>query len=342
MGAPLIREVSTPWGAIPTHRKFYWLRSGFHGDFSTPEGYVMAKCSSSHHFLDAPNSFSPQEFGGSGGIPSWSQPAANAAYEEFREEALGDQAAVGVAIAEWKQSLGMITKRGIQLASAANNFRRGRVAEGLQTLGVGGRGRRRPRDNAASDAANLWLEYSFGWKPLYQDIYDAADELSGDTLPSGKAHGSSGTTHSWTPDANHSYKSNVRHRVGAIVKLSNPNLYLASQMGLVNPASIGWELVPYSFVVDWMFDVGSFIDSFTDFFGCSVEKPWSAHYCTYVDTYDTGVFTFTGTGTAAIRGGSLIRPVPNWEVRANLGNSLTRAANATALAIQSLNRLGSG
>jgi hypothetical protein len=118
-------------------------------------------------------------------------------------------------------------------------------------------------------------------------------------------------------------------------------LYLLSQLGLANPAAVAWELVPFSFVVDWFTDAGTFINSFTDFLGCSVTNSYQVHILKFEDHQ---VYTYAGapgppatvSGWAAARGTTIIRPVPNTNFRANLGNSINRAANALALATQLL------
>jgi hypothetical protein len=56
----------------------------------------------------------------------------------------------------------------------------------------------------------------------------------------------------------------------AHVKLSNPNLALASALGLANPVAIAWELIPFSFVVDRFVDVGSYLNSYSETFGWEI------------------------------------------------------------------------
>jgi hypothetical protein len=39
-------------------------------------------------------------------------------------------------------------------------------------------------------------------------------------------------------------------------------LKTASELGLTNPVEVLWELVPFSFVIDWALPIGSFISQF--------------------------------------------------------------------------------
>lgn len=53
-------------------------------------------------------------------------------------------------------------------------------------------------------------------------------------------------------------------RMKIYAKISNETLANAASIGLLNPAQVAWELVPYSFVVDWFLPVGSFLETLTD------------------------------------------------------------------------------
>jgi hypothetical protein len=43
------------------------------------------------------------------------------------------------------------------------------------------------------------------------------------------------------------------------MKSSSTLLATASEIGLTNPAEVAWELVPFSFVVDWAIPIGTFL-----------------------------------------------------------------------------------
>lgn len=53
------------------------------------------------------------------------------------------------------------------------------------------------------------------------------------------------------------------------VRIENPNTWLAERAGLYNPAAVGWDIVPFSFLVNMVTNVGSVINSITDFCGLS-------------------------------------------------------------------------
>lgn len=122
--------------------------------------------------------------------------------------------------------------------------------------------------------ARKWLEWQYGWKPLCGDIHAIYSELQSIGLPPALL-----ITARRTIRGDLSYESvssgfesrtlnwNTRSRYSTICsltgKLQDAWLRRGTQFGLGNPAALGWELVPYSFVVDWVLPVGNVLQAFT-------------------------------------------------------------------------------
>jgi hypothetical protein len=206
------------------------------------------------------------------------------------------------------------------------------------------------RRELSRNAAGAILEHNFGWQPLIQDVYDSFEVLS-QPLPGGKAYGSASSGLSWErvqydgPGGKDWYVYNcvVRHQAYAEVYLTNPNLFLLNQLGLLNPAQIAWELIPFSFLVDWAFDVQNFLGSFTDFVGCDVLNPGYSVYVKgvaehiSVDHYDQSWNQlYLHRITESSRVPALPTPVPSTQVILNLKDSKRRAVNAASLLTQLL------
>jgi hypothetical protein len=64
----------------------------------------------------------------------------------------------------------------------------------------------------------------------------------------------------------------LRIHLFATVRVDNPNLFLANQLGLLDLA-LPWKLVPFSFLVDWFVNVEQMISSVSDWFGCTLIQP---------------------------------------------------------------------
>jgi hypothetical protein len=126
--------------------------------------------------------------------------------------------------------------------------------------------------------------------------------------------------------------------MSATVQVTNPNMFLANQLGFLNPALVAWELVPFSFVVDWFVNVGAVISSMTDFMGCTLKDPY--HTDCHKVGYTYSVFTKVGGGYASVNGlcsyvdrnSGLIQPV--LVAKPVKVQSLSRAATEVSLLLQ--------
>lgn len=127
-------------------------------------------------------------------------------------------------------------------------------------------------------AAQRYLEYVYGWKPLVSDIYGIVDMLKGQggktLLVSGRgvSRQQCNPTNSGFTDVSAKARTDITsaderakvtcHLWGRI----DPNsagLRALNQLGLLNPASLAWELVPWSFVVDWFVPIGPVLQALT-------------------------------------------------------------------------------
>jgi hypothetical protein len=127
----------------------------------------------------------------------------------------------------------------------------------------------------AKGLANRWLWYSYGIKPLVGDIYNGMDVLTR-PLPYHriKKSGFVGTSRAGV-DTLRSEKLSQKSSVciSAHVRVANPNLWLANQMGLINPLQWINEAIPFSFVIDWFSNLSQVINSMTDFVGLEIARP---------------------------------------------------------------------
>jgi hypothetical protein len=69
----------------------------------------------------------------------------------------------------------------------------------------------------------------------------------------------------------HTCKSRVR--MGLNVRVKNSDLFLANQLGLVNPVQMINEALMFSFVVDWFSNLSQVISQMTDFVGLETSDP---------------------------------------------------------------------
>lgn len=249
-----------------------------------------------------------------------------------------------VNMAEREDAVKMIASRCGQIAKSFNALRKGRVIDAANALGISRKILKRDvtgkRWSKPKDASKLWLEFHFGWEPLVQDIHQAAT-LCASGLPTKKVSASASRTESFrgsAPAYEWAVSGGRKHvcRMQAEVSVSNPNLYYANQLGFLNPAAIAWELIPFSFVVDWFTSVGQCLGSLTDFVGLDVKNAFTTIMYTGSQTalmhQYSGDTTVTSRGVRCRRSLGIRKPIP--VVNRAKGLSLTRGVTAISLVVQ--------
>jgi len=133
---------------------------------------------------------------------------------------------------------------------------------------------KRPADRPRT-LANAWIETWFGWLPTIGDVQTGVKALSRD-FPWEYITGKSSSSYEVkAPGSDNSvHKGLTFASCGASVYVSNPNLYLASQLGLTNPIYTAFELIPYSWLLAWFGNLEQFFRQFSEFHGITVDKPW--------------------------------------------------------------------
>lgn len=279
----------------------------------------------------------------------------NRAYTRFRDKTLGGTASLLVVAGEWKSSFTMIANRATQLRRAYSRARKFDIPGMCKALKASVLPKHRGMSRSAASkyygakASGLWLEYSFGWSPLVGDIHSAVQVLGKPHFPTSRYYGSAkGPYHEvWQENTNRytRYNGSIKYRVYGSARVSNPNALLLNQLGLHNPLQVAWELIPFSFLIDWAFDINTFISSFTDFVGVAVEQTGYTYFFKGEVYHQDGSDAEISQGWGTIgdtfqvlcqRVPGLPKPVPNADVIINVGSSWRRTANAVSLLTQVL------
>lgn len=203
---------------------------------------------------------------------------------------------LGVAFAELPKTMALLAETSTKVLKAYSLVKKGRYRDAASILALpleevhknGHTGyyipkrildKHGPYGNARRDiyelgAAEAWLQLQYGWLPLLSDIHGVASSFIND----------------WTNDTpilsverNLSRESDLPS--GGISKLKSDGssieecsvklyytiaqerVYYLNSLGLLNPLSVAWELVPFSFVLDWFVPIGSILQNFTGFVG---------------------------------------------------------------------------
>jgi len=191
---------------------------------------------------------------------------------------LADQKAqIGSDIAQAGQTLRALADAAERAASVLLAFKRGRFGEAAKALGrTYSKGRFR-------GAANQWLEFSYGWKPLADDLYGLSELANGilsrPIYIRGTGRAEISTSRDRTSGLNRMFQeTKTTARTVLVATVANDRNRLLNQTGLSNPLAIAWDLLPWSFAVDWFVPVGNTLEAMTASYGLNFKKGWRTHH----------------------------------------------------------------
>lgn len=193
-------------------------------------------------------------------------------------------------IVQFRQTTNMIANSAIRIAASVTALRRGNFSAAVQNLYSPKRQTYRNRPGPTRNTANNWLELQYGWKPLLQDIDGSMRSLAAflhDTpvirTVRASAHSEAKTKwpvrffnqpvdfgQSGNPLTNIGFGNRISFqsvRYACRFRLDNSTKAFLSQTGFTSPVNLAWELLPYSFVVDWFLPIGPYLESMSAFEG---------------------------------------------------------------------------
>lgn len=203
----------------------------------------------------------------------------NAAISKLHSKVRGNEWNAPVFLAEAGKSAQMIYQRATDLTNLIRSLRRGDLSTFFALLrGETSRGHRRKlekqykngRAEPSKAAANVWLETAYGWTPLMADVQNAValamdlSESENNRLGRTKAGAFAGrtfvTTAGTTTWPQREYRKVVeRYRYTWLWEPRSG--FIPAKFGILNPLTVAWELVPFSFVADWFLPIGNWIAS---------------------------------------------------------------------------------
>jgi len=199
----------------------------------------------------------------------------------------GTNVNVAVATAEARKTLDMVGNAAMKMAGAMRDLRRGNFVNAARGLGVASRKRsasRFKRDFAKDQTeavASGWLALQYGWLPLMNDVYGSVKELNGAAnqgmVSKVKVKKSKTTDIRFSKQSQYNQQYSLLKQEGyaqtdVAYSITFIRRHGAQQdlprLGITNPLLVAWELVPYSFVVDWFLPIGSYLENLDATLGC--------------------------------------------------------------------------
>lgn len=226
-------------------------------------------------------------FGDLGGVNTaateWNSNDTIALRGKLREKIVGSDFNLAITLGQAPEALRMIAKSTSGIAQSVLSLKRGDLVSAMRHLGLKPSASDRHWSRKHQEHwSQKWLEMNYGWVPLLKDCEGAAQALAQQlnnpavqvyrARMKKRLHPASGTPGILVrTGGDWGYRGETRAQL--IAKLTQVNVPALN--GLLDPASLAWELLPYSFVVDWFLPIGSYLEA------CSLDYALTG---TYIET----------------------------------------------------------
>jgi len=328
ISGPITQAIDT--ADVFLNRKRYKQKRPYNLNLSYSSKQARVRMKSGNFSFSASGTFSG---------PSYSKEIAQAqalAFERLKG-AMSDRASMGENLGQLGSSARLIVDKVRVVSESLRRLRRFDVSAFAAWMDKGFVKRN------SKFASQLTLEINFAITPSINDIFSAINILQ-EPIKSASVKGRATVPYreqfSTTSQFSRTWSmgGKVSAEYGARVAISNPNLYLANTMGLINPVQIAWQLLPGSFLIDWFLPVEQFLGYATDFLGLRVESSYSTWFArgVYSEFWTTYGWTAMTDWADMQRAPTIV--LPSLALRPLKVPSLKRAANAVSLLIQAFVR----
>lgn len=171
----------------------------------------------------------------------------------------GHEFNLAVDLAQANQLVTMCAKTIRSMGRTLLHVKRGNISAALRELGVSGKNKKLK----SKDVSGRWLEMQYGWLPAIGSCYEAAKAFEAISL--GRTNRVAvKVNRRWVEDAiagsTHTAPA-LFHAGGKIICELDEELSFARTLGLTDPLQVAWELLPFSFVLDWFLPVGTYLEN---------------------------------------------------------------------------------
>lgn len=169
-----------------------------------------------------------------------------------------------VSIAEARETIDLIATTVSRIVRSYHYARKGKWSQAGNIISGW-------RKNRPARPIRGWLSYHYGVLPLLGDIQGAFalvhQGLRDQPVVQGRRYVSQPYALPPKPFSAKDWKMRGTCEVGAEAcfraRIDSPIIDLMQQMGFYNPFLVAWELVPFSFIVDWLIPVGNALQALT-------------------------------------------------------------------------------
>jgi hypothetical protein len=200
---------------------------------------------------------------------------------KLREKVAGSDFNLGIFLGEGHQTLRMIGDNAIAIAKALRLARHGKFNAAMKSLNTYKRNtftkyqyrdgtvarKRQGTFDLKGTTSQSWLELQYGWLPLLQDMKTGAEFLAHALAPAvfrvsarrSVGGGADWIPYSWSTSGIYGFNGKRKFHRQLVAFLKEDPSRVARLSGIMDPAAVAWELVPWSFVIDWAIPIGNYL-----------------------------------------------------------------------------------
>lgn len=234
-------------------------------------------------------------------FPSWKTENTAKLYGKLEEQYDLGEFNSGVFLGELGESVDMLADRVKQFGKAVRAAKKGNFHQALKALRANGgknalnskeslriarraklkatgfrdsmtnkKKRKLPKDGQgiqdSQRVSSGWLELQYGWLPLLGDIFALSDHISNIDKPRKRRifaqESIPGVPTGTLNTAGQYFWEGYGKQSKSIIALITEDIpSFAQALGLSDPELVAWELVPFSFVVDWFIPIGNYLQA---------------------------------------------------------------------------------
>lgn len=277
----------------------------------------------------------------------------NLHYLKFNKKLLDQRVDMLTVLAESKSTIQMIANASQDLFDFYRHVKKGNLKGIRKIFSKRGMKHHVKKGWKNKSVENRWLEYTYGWSPLLGDITKGLEAYANQkAVP---FIFKVGTVSKLGQEGFQPFRSHWRDADGTKEAIISTSCYYTVQDEFLrtraqwnlaeNPMLTAWEMVPYSFVLDWFIPIGDFLAQFSATKGLNFITGTTAYYVKYDltakdDNYYFSFQTCNARWDSNVRcKGFLMRREVHYSSPIGLpvidiGMSVRRALNALALISQ--------
>lgn len=186
----------------------------------------------------------------------------------------------GSDMGEMRQSVESFASLAMKGGAFIKHMRHGQFTQAAHALGISPTSFSHS-SNRGKAIADYWLAYSYGWRPYAQSMFDMQSTIADIVNRQSTSVEGTGSGHA-SGSLDNTYIGKIKQKANwfgsarCVLKadIANPALLNINKLGLSNPSAIAWELVPFSFCVDWFIPVGNTLSAITGAEGLDFHGGW--------------------------------------------------------------------